>query len=136
MRSRCALNIAPLRSSVLVLPPLFLAPRLAPYFLSRYNQCLFSTTTPVAARTKKRRDGNPERGVSALRRTGLRKPVGMSWQPLPKPVLDPKRKSKIQVDPGHGLWGFFNQKGNALSTPKEDRSHGIPCTIALMLEPG
>lgn len=60
----------------------------------------------------------------------------MSFQPLPKPVLDPKRRSKIQVDPNHGLWGFFNRERKALSTPDEDNAHGTDYFFTLMLERG
>ena len=90
----------------------------------------FSTTASLCARHpphKKRRDGNPNRGVSALRRTGLRFPVGMSKEPLPRPVLDPKRRSRPQGDPNHGLWGFFGREKKSLSTPKEEFSHGMAC---------
>ena len=109
------------------LPPLFLAPLLIPSLRVSHQISNFSTAANLCARHKayrKRRDGNPNRGVSALRRTGLRYPVGMSKEPLPQPVLDPKRRSKVQGDPNHGLWGFFNSEKVALTTPKEDRAHG------------
>lgn len=109
------------------LPPAFLAPSVSPSFPECHQRSDFSTTPNLCARHrayKKRRDGNPNRGVSALRRTGLRYPVGMSREPLPKPVLDPDRRSKVQEDPNHGLWGFFNSEKRALTTPKEDRAHG------------
>ena len=67
---------------------------------------------------------NKERGVSALRRTGLKYPVSMSKEPLPQPVLDPEKRSKVKVDEDHGLWGFFNEKRQALSTPIEDMAFG------------
>ena len=92
---------------------------LAPMFSSQSH---FSTSQSLRARRK--RDGNPQRGVSALRRTGLRHPLGMSKEPLPVPVMDPKRKSKITVDKDHGLWGFFNKDRTALSTPEQDASFG------------
>ena len=95
----------------------------------------FSTAAALCTRHKaykKRRDGNPDRGVSVLRRTGLRFSNGMSLEPLPQPVLDPKRRSKVQVDPDHGLWGFFNRDKKALSTPEEDHAHGrlIPVVLS------
>lgn len=74
---------------------------------------------------KRNRDNNPNRGVSALRRTGLKNPVSMANEPLPQPVLDPKKRSKVQVDEDHGLWGFFNKGKTVLSTPEEDVAHGM-----------
>lgn len=50
--------------------------------------------------------------------------MGMSKYPLPQPVSDSERKAKVQVDENHGLWGFFNEKKTALSTPKDDDTHG------------
>lgn len=104
-------------------PPIFLAPILACPFVSTIHQSQFSTSTPSYDR--RRRDGNPERGVSALRRTGLRHPVGMSKEPLPQPLLNPKKRSKVTVDEKHGLWGFFNKDKKSLSTPEEDHAHGM-----------
>ena len=76
-----------------------------------------------------KRDSNPDRGVSALRRTGLRHPVSMSKVPLPQPVLDPTKRMKPTVDESHGLWGFFNEQRTTLSTPKEDSEHGIKLSV-------
>ncbi len=104
-------------------PPIFLAPALAKCQTSPF------TTTPQPS-TRKTRDGNPNRGVSALRRTGLKYAVGMSHTPLPKPVLDPKKRTKVETDPNHGLWGFFNKK-RLLSTPEMDASHGMTSFIYL-----
>lgn len=104
-------------------PPIFLAPILAcPYVSSNYGSH-FSTSTPSCGR--ERRDGNPNRGLSALRRTGLRHPIGMSKVPLPVPVLEPERRSKVTVDEKHGLWGFFNKGRTLLSTPEEEDAHGM-----------
>lgn len=97
-------------------PPVFLAPVFS-------SQSHFSTSHSL--RQRRRRDGNPNRGVSALRRTGLRYPLGMSKEPLPVPVMDPKKRTKITVDEEHGLWGFFNKERTALSTPEQDASHGL-----------
>ena len=51
--------------------------------------------------------------------------------PLPQPVLDPERRSKVETDPDHGLWGFFNRDKQALSTPIEDNAHGIHIFVPL-----
>jgi large subunit ribosomal protein L47 len=101
------------------LPPAFLLPSI---FTSS-----FSTTSSVSAR----RDGNPNRGVSALRRTGLRRRQTLSVKPedLPKPVIDSKQRSQVDVDPNHGLWGFFNRDQYPFATPDYDNSHGRAWTI-------
>ncbi|TVY86457.1 54S ribosomal protein L4, mitochondrial, partial [Lachnellula willkommii] len=67
---------------------------------------------------------NPLRGVSTQRRTGLRQPVSISKAPLPKPVLDPKKRSKVEVAKDHGLWEFFHSRDKPMNTPEEDNAHG------------
>ena len=109
------------------MPSNFVAPSLPQRIPPLYQLSDFSTTAPQSARHKpykKRRDGNPNRGVSALRRTGLRFPVGMQKTPLPQPVLDPKRRSKVQGDPNHGLWGFFNKDKTAMTKGEKESKHG------------
>ena len=101
------------------LPPIFLAPLLE---ASPKQKLQFSSSAPTWQR--RRRDGNPNRGVSPLRRTGLRYPVSMSKEPLPEPVLDPKKRSKIAVDENHGLWGFFNKDRKPYGTSVEYSSYG------------
>jgi len=106
-------------------PPIFLAPLLASGNCSSHQTTQFSTSAPLMKRRKmQKRDSNPNRGVSALRRTGLRHPVSMSKVPLPQPVLDPAKRSKPTVDESHGLWGFFNEQRTTLSKPDEDIQHG------------
>lgn len=107
------------------LPPIFLAPLLASTPNNSAQRNAFSTTTPVNNRKKKRVDGNPHRGESALRRTGPKTFLEMSKMPLPQPVLNPERRSKVETDPDHGLWGFFNRDKQALSTPTAGNAHGI-----------
>lgn len=114
-----------LRTQRKELPPIFLAPLLAFTLNHSAQRNAFSTTTPVNARKKKRVDGNPHRGESALRRTGPKIFLGMSRMPLPQPVLNPERRSKVETDPDHGLWGFFNRDKQALSTPTAENAHGI-----------
>lgn len=107
-------------------PPMFLAPSLASGNPSMPRYTAFSTSAPLLKRRKlQKRDSNPDRGVSALRRTGLRHPVSMAKYPLPQPVLDPEKRSKPTVSETHGLWGFFNEKRTTLSTPDEDDRHGM-----------
>ena len=106
-------------------PPIFLAPLIASIPLSSHQRSSFSSTATLSARKRDKRDGNPHRGESALRRTGLRYSVGMSKQPLPQPVLDPSKRSKIEVDPNHGLWGFFNKDRKALTPPGAELQRGM-----------
>ncbi len=107
------------------LPPAFLIPS----FSSPLSSTPFSTTTATLAR----KDGNPNRGVSALRRTGLSKrqrvtsphvPKDGSPVILPKPVLDPQSRSTVRVDRTHGLYDFFNNDRVAMMTPTELAAHG------------
>lgn len=103
-------------------PPVFLAP--SP-FLYCQTPASFSTSSPVAQRrTRSKHAPHPNRGVSALRRTGLRNPVEMDKYPLPVPVLDPEKRSKVAVDKKHGLWGFFRSDKKALNTPEETAAFG------------
>jgi len=112
--------------SALEFPPTFLAPSLGLQPARKVPHSLFSTSASLRART---RDRNKNRGVSALRRTGLRNPVSMSKEPLPQPVLDPARRSKVKVDDNHGLWGFFNPEKTALATPVMEAAHGRPWSV-------
>lgn len=88
----------------------------------------FSTTATQCARNKlsKTRDNNRFRGVSPLRRTGLREPVSVSNEPLPKPR---EELPKIQVDPDHGLYAFFPSRDKLVNTPTEDSEHGRAWTV-------
>ena len=127
LKTRPSLMLWPLAWKPSRLPPTFLAPSLE---ASPWQRSRFSSSSPAWQRTK--RDNNPNRGVSALRRTGLRYPVGMSKEPLPEPVLDPAKRSKIIADENHGLWGFFNADRKPYSTAQEYGSHG---KSMLLLEP-
>lgn len=86
----------------------------------------FSTTSPQCKR-KKPVDGNKQRGVSALYRSGPRKKLTMSDVPLPRPRRH--FKPQVQVDKNHGLWGFFPQPGKLLMTPGETEQYGRPWTV-------
>ena len=126
MATPLALCSSSLRTRARELPPVFLAPLLASTPIPLHQRNGFSTTAALSGRRvfRKRKDNNPHRGESALRRTGPRVLLGMSKEPLPQPVLDPARRTKVQVDPNHGLWGFFNSDKKPLSTPEEDYAHG------------
>lgn len=99
------------------IPPAFLLPFLLPPI--QQTSTFSSTTSNLYPR-----DNNRERGVSTARRTGLRQPLSVSKTPLPKPVLDPSKRSKVEVDDDHGLWEFFHSKEKPMNTPEEDSEHG------------
>ncbi|KAL7269660.1 54S ribosomal protein L4 mitochondrial [Rhizina undulata] len=88
----------------------------------------FHSSATVYARTRVTRDRNPQRGVSAIHRRGQKEPLSVSKMPLPEPVLDPTKHTKVEVDEDHGLWGFFHKK-KALPTPEEDHQHGRAWTV-------
>jgi large subunit ribosomal protein L47 len=100
-------------------PPIFLLPSLLS--TSQQASSFSSSPTPFVRKT---RDNNPHRGESTIRRTGPRYPLSVSKTPLPEPVLDPRKRSKVEVDETHGLWGFFHDKTKPMSTPEEDNNHG------------
>lgn len=99
------------------LPPSFLLPAFAK------TQTAAFSSSPVSAA---RKDNNTRRGMSAIRRTGLNKRFKLSvkLEDLPQPVLDPKKRSKLEVDDDHGLWGFFDDKKSSLLSPEVLISHG------------
>ncbi|MCJ1389999.1 54S ribosomal protein L4 mitochondrial [Xylographa bjoerkii] len=107
-------------------PPVFLVPFLALAHPGTTHASQFSTS---AARCLRTRDNNKNRGVSAIRRTGLKHPLSMSKEPLPQPVLDPARRSQVKVDENHGLWGFFNKEKKFLTTPEAESAHGRPWSV-------
>ncbi|KAH8804843.1 54S ribosomal protein L4, mitochondrial [Xylogone sp. PMI_703] len=102
--------------SVFQIPPPFLLPAL----VAPTQSTSFSTTSSRSFP----RDYNRQRGVSTQRRTGPKEPLSVSKSPLPVPVLDPAKRSKVEVDPNHGLWQFFHSKDKPMNTPEEDDSHG------------
>ncbi|MCJ1386117.1 54S ribosomal protein L4 mitochondrial [Xylographa soralifera] len=107
-------------------PPIFLAPSLAITHPATVLSSQFSSSTIRCRRT---RDNNKARGISAIRRTGLKHPVSMSKEPLPQPVLDPARRSQVKVDENHGLWAFFNKDKKFLTTPEVEAAHGRPWSV-------
>lgn len=104
------------------LPPTFLLPAFA-----AAQSSSFSTSSIQHAR----KDGNPSRGVSALRRTGPNKKqkLSVSMDELPQPVLDPAKRTPVQVDENHGLWGFFPSDRKSMATPEEMAAHGRSWTV-------
>jgi large subunit ribosomal protein L47 len=103
-------------------PSIFLVPSL---LVPTQQSSSFSTTSSSSYP----RDNNRERGVSTQRRTGPRQPLSVSNTPLPKPVLDASKRSKVEVDEDHGLWDFFHGKDKPMNTPEEDFEHGRPWSV-------
>lgn len=65
-----------------------------------------------------------------MKRTGLNIPlwrmsIGQEVMEggLPVPV-DKDKRSKLAVDPNHGLWGFFNRDKELLTPMEKEVSHG------------
>jgi len=121
-RSLLSNTLVSTASRTSTLPPPFLLPA-----FSTTQAAPFSSTTAQHAR----RDNNPSRGVSALRRTGLnrRQKLTVKLSNLPKPVLDPARRSTIEVDENHGLYEFLPRSRAAMSTPEELNAHGRGWTV-------
>ncbi|KAF1913234.1 mitochondrial 39-S ribosomal protein L47 (MRP-L47)-domain-containing protein [Ampelomyces quisqualis] len=108
------------------------APDPLPAFLASSTQCprkapaaRFSTS-PVRCKA----DNNKNRGLSAVRATGLRDrqtlSVGKAPRAIPRPV---PIAQKATGTPDHGLWGFFKDQ-QLLQTPLEESRHGRAWTIA------
>ncbi|CAO2652950.1 Nn.00g023610.m01.CDS01 [Neocucurbitaria sp. VM-36] len=103
-------------------------------FLAPSAQCL---RNPFVARfstspARCKRDNNKNRGLSAVRNTGLRPRQTLSVkhkdfenQQLPKPV---PIEAKVTGTPDHGLWDFFKDK-QLLQTPIEEQRHGRAWTV-------
>jgi len=103
---------------------------LVPSFQCTRTAAARFSTSPV--RCKK--DNNPNRGVSAVRATGLRprqtlsvKRKNFAKQALPKPV---QIKEKVIGTPDHGLWDFFKDQ-KLLQTPLEENRHGTSLAMDL-----
>lgn len=118
--------LTPALTRASTLPPPFLVPALLQQTSS------FSSTPSTLARKKRkvRKDGNPFRGQSALHRSGL-KNERLSVNPrfAPKPVLDPRERSTVEVDDDHGLWEFFPADRSSMATPADLNAHGRAWTV-------
>jgi large subunit ribosomal protein L47 len=101
--------------------PSFLAPSAYLPFPKGQQTCAFSTTLS----NYQRKDRNKSRGVSALRRTGPKKPLSVSKEELPRPVLDPAKRSKVPVKDDHGLWQFFTKDKKPLVLAEIEAQHGM-----------
>lgn len=99
-------------------------------FLVPSVQC--TRTVPVARFSTSpalcKKDNNRNRGLSAIRNTGLRprqtlsvKQKDFENQQLPKPV---EIEQKVTGTPDHGLWDFFKDQ-KLLQTPVEEQRHGM-----------
>ncbi|KAK5118452.1 hypothetical protein LTR62_002966 [Meristemomyces frigidus] len=113
-----------------VLPVAFLLPA----FNTTPQSAPFSATTAPQAR----KDGNRNRGVSALRHTGIGKKQYLRVKPsdLPEPVLDPLKRTRVEVDENHPLWDFFyptrdpdHLKRELIQSPDSINAHGRGWTV-------
>ncbi|EME79503.1 uncharacterized protein MYCFIDRAFT_34427 [Pseudocercospora fijiensis CIRAD86] len=112
------------RAASSALPLSFLLPAFAAA-QTQTQTSSFSTSSADFARSRPKKDRNPARGVSALHRTGLKKQrVSIKPEDLPKPVLDPARRTQVQTDEDHGLWEFFPPDRKSMATPEEMNEHG------------
>ncbi|PVH98948.1 MRP-L47-domain-containing protein [Periconia macrospinosa] len=92
---------------------------------SRVSVAQFSSS-PIQWKGKGKGDNNPNRGISPVRRTGLRprqtlsvrNPRDKNELPVPR-----KRSSQIQGDPNHGLYEFFRNK-QLMVPPNQEAQHG------------
>ena len=115
-RIRCGLS-AGSRVSL----PLFLTPAFAPQGTNPVLGRSFSSSPCQSKEKIRHRDKNKMRGMSAIRRTGLRRPVSMSkLRELPKPVLNRRQRGSSSTTPTHGLWGFFSPQREAVVSPDVD----------------
>ncbi|KAF3482926.1 mitochondrial 54S ribosomal protein YmL4 [Arthroderma uncinatum] len=107
--------------SLAELPPPFLAPALYSPFITLSQSSKFSTSPSFQDRSK-------FRGVSAIHRSGLRHRLAASKYPLPTPE-DPVRHEAREVNPNHGLWGFFLPNKENFPTPEQEHAHGRSWTV-------
>ncbi|KAI8956093.1 mitochondrial 39-S ribosomal protein L47 (MRP-L47)-domain-containing protein [Xylaria longipes] len=84
------------------------------------QRCSFSST-PEYNNRRPRRDNNRLRGLSSIYRSGTRSRMNIDKSETPQPA---NYKPEVEVDPNHGLWGFFYAKDKALLTPDEETEHG------------
>ncbi|KAJ5105597.1 54S ribosomal protein L4 [Penicillium alfredii] len=108
------------------LPPPYLAPSLHFSPPCSIQSSSFSSTAVAASR--RGRDLNRTRAVSAIHRTGPRFKLSVSKYPLPKPVSAESMESR-PMNPDHGLWGFFPPTREPLSTPEYDIDFGRPWAV-------
>ncbi|KAL1606100.1 54S ribosomal protein L4 mitochondrial [Nothophoma quercina] len=97
-------------------------------FLVPSIRCARFSTSPALLK----KDNNSNRGVSAVRQTGLRPRQTLSVrqkdfenQQLPTPVKIEEKPTGTQ---DHGLWDFFRDQ-NLLTTPSELSQHGREWTM-------
>ncbi|EEQ29320.1 54S ribosomal protein L4 mitochondrial [Microsporum canis] len=107
--------------SLAELPPPFLAPALYAPIITLSQSSKFSTSHSF-------QDRNKQRGVSVIHRSGLKHRLSASKFPLPVPE-HPERREARDVNPNHGLWGFFLPNKEVFPTPEQEYSHGRSWTV-------
>lgn len=127
--SRCLARSAQTLQRSQSLPPAFLLPSL-------YQPP--SRSFQSSSVTYQRRETNKRRGLSALKRSGLRKgqTLSVKLENLPRPVSDPEKRSKIDVDPDHGLYKFFRSADTSISPPETIKQYGRAWTVEELRKKG
>ncbi|PNS18710.1 hypothetical protein CAC42_5249 [Sphaceloma murrayae] len=127
MALRYLLRAAQPLSQAQLLPPPFLLP-------SFYRPSRHFHSSP----SFQKRETNKKRGLSALKRSGLRKgqTLSVKLENLPQPVLDPAERSRIDVDPEHGLYKFFRSPDRSMSQPDQIGEHGRAWTVQELRKKG
>ncbi|KAF2455106.1 mitochondrial 39-S ribosomal protein L47 (MRP-L47)-domain-containing protein [Lineolata rhizophorae] len=113
-------------------PSLSSAPASAPASPLTSARRAFSTAAARLTRHRgPRGDRNANRGVSALRRTGLRprQTLSVGKDGLPTPVFDAGKRARPEGDEDHGLWGFFGERRKCILTPEEMNAFGREWTV-------
>ncbi|KAH9908697.1 MRP-L47-domain-containing protein [Xylariomycetidae sp. FL2044] len=87
------------------------------------------SSTPEYSMRKPRRDKNRIRGLSSRYRSGPRYRMNVSKEDMPDLVGDYNPVEKIEVNPNHGLWGFFYSQDQLLPTPEQTAEHGRGWTV-------
>lgn len=97
-------------------------------FLQTQQTAGFSSSTALLRRFRPGvgrpyRDESKHRGESTLRRTGTRWRLSVSDEPLPRPV-GKADLPRVETDPEHGLWDFFQDRTTVANAPSKDGQHG------------
>lgn len=118
----CALSM-PTRAQAISVP-VFLAPAFAESSISLRVPAPRTFSTSPASSTRRTTGPNKQRGVSAIRSKPPKHKTEVYKYDLPKPVDDPQLRALFKMNKNHGLWGFFNEKRQPLTSPGLESAHG------------
>ena len=114
--------IAPSRARCITVP-VFLCPAFTESSTLQPRSHRAFSTSPSTA-TRRTTGPNKQRGVSAIRSKSPVAKTEVYKYDLPTPVLDPSARTAFKMNPDHGLWGFFQEKREALAPAEYEYSHG------------